>query len=220
MVEFSQATCPNCGRSAREVSLYSNGTCSSCGAPRSAEGMEIKRNVFVCANCGSGSSDFVSFFPNGTCSNCGAPAGEVGIIASAEKVRKVGKFALVAYAPDASEYGKNVEKMLQDKGITFLNINDLHLRDVDVTLREKAIEYFVEKSTRVFIVVSPDAGTDPFLDKFVKHAIYNQRPFPITTPLAGWDQNVFYYLKSFQDVDVSNKEKIGKGIDLWFGTNQ
>ncbi len=216
MVEFSQKSCPNCGKSDREVKLYANGTCSSCGAARSMEGMEIKRNVFVCANCNSGSSDFVSFFPNGTCSNCGAAAGEIGIIGSAEKVRKAGKFGLVVYAGDATAYGKQVEAMLSKKGITLLNVNDLHLREVDITMREKAIEYFVENSTRVFIVVSPGAGEDPYLAKFVEHTAYNGKAFPIVTEQGGWDEDVFYRIKGTQYIEIENEKKISQGVDFWF----
>lgn len=216
MVEFEKGSCPNCGTDARLVTLYANNTCSHCGAPPDNSEMEIKRNVFVCPNCGAGNVNYEAIFPGGTCSNCGAPPGEVGIMASAEKVRAAGEFGLVLFAGDAASFGAELESMLDAAGVTHINVEDLILREVDVALRERAMEYFVEKATRVFIIVSPGLDKDQFLEKLLEYTGYHDKSFPIDVGLGGIDTQAYYPVKKFNRVDWDDREMIQKGIDHYF----
>ena len=222
-VQFSQKVCPNCGSSAREVILYSNGKCSHCGAPPAmSPEMTVVKNVFTCPYCGSGSIEFSAAFTNGSCKSCGKGAGEVGIVGSAEKVRVAGDFGLVIYAEDAKNYGKKVQRLLTEQGVTHLSLADLYLDDVPVELRDKAIEWFVSRAKRVFVVVSPGADEDGFMKTIIKHTSVYKKAFPINTPAGGWDTNAF---RPFQQrlgyqayyVDIANEAHIVRGLELYFG---
>lgn len=183
--------------------------------------MTVVKNIFTCPNCGSGNTEFSEVFANGNCKNCGVGAGEVGIVGSAEKVRVAGDFGLVIYADDAKNYGTKVERLLTEQGITHLSLADLYLDDVSVELQDKAIEWFVSKAKRVFVVVSPGADEDGFIKTIIKHTSVYEKAFPINTPAGGWETSAF---RPFQQrlgyqayyVDIANEEQLIRGLELWF----
>lgn len=221
-VVFSQQVCPNCGSSGREVTLYANGTCSACGAPPERKNeMELTRNVFVCSNCGSGSSIFEKVFAGGVCNNCGAPAGkEIGIVATAEKVRVSGKFALVVYASDAEVPGKKIESMLEEHKVTFVNVKDLYLSDLQQDMKQLAIRYFVERAAQVFFVMSDEVDTNnrDYLS-LIKECVDSGKIIPIHTSKTNLEGQAVFYTRNYQKIDLRRedlKEYFLKGINLWF----
>ncbi|MFZ5437609.1 MAG: zinc ribbon domain-containing protein [Patescibacteria group bacterium] len=216
MVEFSKKFCPNCGSDGRAVTLYANNTCSHCGAPPDHKEMEIKRNLFVCPSCGAGNINYETIFPDGTCAQCGAAPNEVGIMATAEKVRVSGQFGLVLYADEARLSGKKMEKILLDNNVEFINVEDLFLRDVELKFKEAAMKYFVSKATRVFIIISPGLDADSYFKNLVEYAVHEHKLFPLTDDLGGEDTETVRRMDGAWHVDVDNVEQIKKGINFWF----